>query len=86
MFNLFSFACVQEKQRAREYERKRDAKRRDRLLYHMRHSRDYEALGLALGASKAEVKKVGQNRAQPACLGTAGLQARRHLRALLLHW
>ena len=32
------------------------AKRNDRQIYHMRHARDYEALGLPLGASKAEVK------------------------------
>ena len=31
-------------------------KKRDRQIYHMRHARDYEALGLPLGASKADVK------------------------------
>jgi hypothetical protein len=44
------------KQRAKEYEKKRDAKRGERQIYHMRHARDYEALGLPLGASKAEAK------------------------------
>ena len=29
---------------------------RERQIYHMRHTRDYEALGLPLGASKADVK------------------------------
>lgn len=32
------------------------AKRLERQLYHMRHARDYEALGLPLGASKADAK------------------------------
>lgn len=32
------------------------AKRLERQIYHMRHARDYEALGLPLGASKAEAK------------------------------
>ena len=41
-----------------EYERKRDVKRRERQLYHLRHTRDYEALEVPLGASKAEVKKA----------------------------
>lgn len=40
------------KQRAKEYEKKKDEKRRDRQLYHMRHTRDYEELELPLGASK----------------------------------
>ena len=46
------------KQRAKEYERKKEAKWRDRQLYHMRHTRDYEALGLPIGASRAEVKSA----------------------------
>jgi hypothetical protein len=32
------------------------AKRLERQIYHMRHARDYEALGLPLGASKADAK------------------------------
>ena len=44
------------KQRAKEYERKREAKWRNRQMYHMRHTRDYEALGLPIGASKVDVK------------------------------
>lgn len=44
------------KQRAKEYERKREAKWRNRQMYHMRHTRDYDALGVPIGASKADVK------------------------------
>jgi len=44
------------KQRAKEYEKKKEAKRAERQIYHLRHARDYEALGLPLGASKAEAK------------------------------
>ncbi|EIE20889.1 DnaJ-domain-containing protein [Coccomyxa subellipsoidea C-169] len=44
------------KQRQKEYEKKRDAKARDRQLYHMRHTRDYETLELPIGASRVEVK------------------------------
>lgn len=40
------------KQRAKEYEKKKDDKRRDRQMYHLRHTNDYEELGLPLGASK----------------------------------
>lgn len=40
------------KQRAKEYEKKKDEKRRDRQMYHLRHTNDYEELGLPLGASK----------------------------------
>ncbi|KIY93303.1 putative DnaJ subfamily B member 8 [Monoraphidium neglectum] len=46
------------KQRAKEYERKKDQKRRDRQLYHLRHARDYEELGVPIGASKLDVKKA----------------------------
>ena len=38
-----------QKQREKEYERKREAKHRDRQLYHMRHTHDYEALGIPIG-------------------------------------
>jgi hypothetical protein len=44
------------KQRAREYEKKRDARARERSIYHLRHACDYEALGLPLGASKADCR------------------------------
>ena len=44
------------KQRHKEYERKRDEKSRDRQMYIMRHTRDYEALELPLGAARADVK------------------------------
>ena len=45
-------------QRQREYEKKRSAKNRERQIYHLRHARDYDALGLPLGASKTEAKKA----------------------------
>lgn len=38
-----------QKQREKEYERKRDAKNRDRQMYHLRHTHDYEALGIPIG-------------------------------------
>jgi hypothetical protein len=41
------------KQRHKEYERKREAKSAQRQLYHLRHTLDYEALGVAIGTSKA---------------------------------
>uniref|UniRef100_A0A1D1ZYA6 J domain-containing protein n=1 Tax=Auxenochlorella protothecoides TaxID=3075 RepID=A0A1D1ZYA6_AUXPR len=44
------------KQRQKEYDKKKDAKRLQRQLYHMRHALDYETLGLPLGASKADCK------------------------------
>jgi pyruvate/2-oxoacid:ferredoxin oxidoreductase alpha subunit len=47
-----------QKQRQKEYEKKRDQKARDRQLYHLRHARDYEALGVPMGSSKADVKKA----------------------------
>ncbi|GAX80414.1 hypothetical protein CEUSTIGMA_g7853.t1 [Chlamydomonas eustigma] len=47
-----------QKQRQKEYEKKREEKRRARLLYHMRHTKNYEALELTPGASKSEVKKA----------------------------
>lgn len=47
-----------QKQRQKEYDRKREQKHRERQLYHLRHARDYETLGLPLGASKIEVKKA----------------------------
>ncbi|GAB4819937.1 hypothetical protein N2152v2_006983 [Parachlorella kessleri] len=45
-----------QKQRQKEYEKKKDAKTRDRQIYHMRHARDYDTLGLPMGASKADIK------------------------------
>lgn len=45
-------------QRQREYQKKREVKNRERQIYHLRHARDYEALGLPLGASKTEAKKA----------------------------
>ena len=44
------------KQREKMYEKKRSAKASERQIYHLRHARDYEALELPLGASKADVK------------------------------
>lgn len=40
-----------QKQREREYERKRDAKNRERQMYHLRHTHDYETLGISIGGS-----------------------------------
>ena len=61
------------KQRAKEYERKREAKWRNRQMYHMRHTRDYEALGLPIGASKVDVKAAykklaGESRFSGGCV------------------
>lgn len=44
------------KQRARAYEKKKEEKKAQRYMYHLRHSKDYEALGVPFGASKADVK------------------------------
>lgn len=44
------------KQRAKEYAAKREAKRTERQIFHLRHAADYEALELPLGASKADIK------------------------------
>lgn len=44
------------KQREKMYEKKKAAKASERQIYHLRHARDYEVLGLPLGASKADVK------------------------------
>ncbi len=40
------------------YDKKKEAKARQRQLYHLRHARDYEILGVPLGASKEECKKA----------------------------
>ena len=56
---LWHPATLQEqkaKQRHKEYERKRDAKNRDRQMYHLRHTRDYEALEVPIGTSRADIK------------------------------
>ena len=45
-----------ERNRQRQKEKRREEKATQRHIYHLRHSRDYEALGLPLGASKADVK------------------------------
>lgn len=58
------------KQRHKEYERKKEQKRRDRQLYHLRHARDYEELGLPMGASKLDVKKAYK------CVSLLGVQSR----------
>ena len=44
------------KQREKAYARKREDKAAQRQIYHLRHARDYEVLGLPLGASRADVK------------------------------
>ena len=46
------------RQRAAAYDRKKEERWRSRQLYHLRHARDYEALGLAVGASKEDVKRA----------------------------
>ena len=38
-----------QKQREKEYEKKREVKNRDRQMYHLRHTHDYEALGIPIG-------------------------------------
>ncbi|KDD71550.1 hypothetical protein H632_c4813p0, partial [Helicosporidium sp. ATCC 50920] len=45
-----------DKQRAKEYEKKKDAKRLQRQIYHLRHTKNYAALEVPLGASKADIK------------------------------
>eukprot|EP01023_Acetabularia_acetabulum_P007738 TRINITY_DN13392_c0_g1_i6.p1 TRINITY_DN13392_c0_g1~~TRINITY_DN13392_c0_g1_i6.p1 ORF type:complete len:355 (+),score=78.19 TRINITY_DN13392_c0_g1_i6:55-1119(+) len=47
-----------QKNRQREYEKKRDEKRRNRQLFYLRHTRDYEILGVIVGASKEQVKRA----------------------------
>jgi len=47
-----------QKQRQKEYDRKREQKRINREMYHLRHALDYEALGVPVGSSKADVKKA----------------------------
>lgn len=47
-----------QKQRQAQYDKKREQKHRDRQLYHLRHARDYEELGLPMGASKMDIKKA----------------------------
>lgn len=46
------------KQRAKEYEKKKEEKRRIRQIYHLRHARDYEVLGIPMGASKVEARQA----------------------------
>ena len=42
--------------RERAKEKKKEARALERHIYHLRHTRDYEVLGVGVGASKAEVK------------------------------
>ena len=37
---------------------------RDRQMYHLRHTRDYEALGVPIGSDKATIKKAYRNLAK----------------------
>lgn len=48
---------------------------RDRQLYHLRHTRDYEALGIPIGASKAEARKAYRDLAKVRLRQPAGLRA-----------
>ena len=43
---------------SQEYDKKKEAKTRVRQIYYMRHTFDYEALGVPVGAPKSEVKKA----------------------------
>ncbi len=43
------------KQRHKEYERKKEAKNSLRQMYHLRHTLDYEALGVPIGTAKVDV-------------------------------
>jgi len=51
-------------QRHQQAERKREAKARDRQMYHLRHTRDYEALEVPIGSDKATIKKAYRNLAK----------------------
>lgn len=73
------------RKRAAAADKKKEAKARDRQMYHLRHARDYDALGLDVGASKDEVKKAFRRLAKewhpdkhagagPAALAAAGLK------------
>ena len=41
-----------------EYDKKKDEKRRNRQIYHMRHTRDYETLEVPIGTPKSELKEA----------------------------
>lgn len=41
-----------------EYDKKRETKNRERQLYHLRHSNDYDMLELPMGASKVSPPAV----------------------------
>eukprot|EP01026_Neomeris_dumetosa_P048346 TRINITY_DN4181_c0_g1_i2.p1 TRINITY_DN4181_c0_g1~~TRINITY_DN4181_c0_g1_i2.p1 ORF type:complete len:400 (-),score=81.53 TRINITY_DN4181_c0_g1_i2:459-1571(-) len=47
-----------QRNRQREYEKKRDEKRRNRQLFYLRHTKDYQILGVMVGSSREEVKKA----------------------------
>ena len=47
---------------------------RDRQLYHLRHTRDYEALGIPIGASKADAKAAYRQLAKVGFCGDSGAQ------------
>jgi len=56
---VFAQAEVAKKeQKVAEAEWKKKKKQRERHLYHLRHARDYEALGVPLGTPKIDVKKA----------------------------
>ena len=64
-----------------EYDKKRETKNRERQLYHLRHSNDYDMLELPMGASKvsppANVQQLpGQSNPELAAPSQHGLKLR----------
>jgi hypothetical protein len=45
-------------QHASQREKERDRKAENKRLYHLRHSRDYELLGVPMGTKKDDLKKA----------------------------
>eukprot|EP00889_Picochlorum_renovo_P003134 jgi/Picre1/30164/NNA_005533.t1 len=58
------------KQRAKEYEKKKEEKRAQRQIYHLRHARDYEALGNPNNREEAELKFQQINKAYESLMTT----------------
>lgn len=53
-----------QKQREKEYEKKRDAKNRDRQMYHLRHTNDYETLGIPIGKAIQSARLIYESSAK----------------------
>jgi hypothetical protein len=62
------------KQKGKEYEKKKAAKSAQRHIYHLRRTKDYEALELPLGASKADIKVAFRKLALKWHVGAGGRQ------------